>query len=272
MPVTSPDSIYYADGSTPMSAEDISAAEATSVQAAFTNKITNKRQIQTFVWANTAARTAQTGMIAGDFGYQTDTGVTYRYSGTVWLASYSSGLVPIVPTSVAGTGVSYSTTTGLVTFTASSTINLNGVFTSIFSNYKCFLEITNQTIAMIPIARMRLSGTDNSTAVYDHAITYHSAGAFAISAANGSASALLGATNGIAGQGYNVTMDILNPAKAVNTQFNIDKSNPTVGSTAGILNATGAVKHRVTTAFDGITFFSTPASSLTGTVKIYGYN
>jgi len=34
MPVTSPDSIYYADGSTSMSAEAISAAEATSVQNA----------------------------------------------------------------------------------------------------------------------------------------------------------------------------------------------------------------------------------------------
>lgn len=34
MPITTPDSIFYADGSTPMSIEDISAAEATSVQAA----------------------------------------------------------------------------------------------------------------------------------------------------------------------------------------------------------------------------------------------
>ena len=43
-----------------------------------------ERQIQTYRWANAAARTAQTGMIAGDMGYQIDTDVLYRYSGSTW--------------------------------------------------------------------------------------------------------------------------------------------------------------------------------------------
>lgn len=38
-----------------------------------------------FRWADATARAAQAGMIAGDLGYQTDTGVAYKYTGTEWL-------------------------------------------------------------------------------------------------------------------------------------------------------------------------------------------
>ena len=48
--------------------------------------VENVRQIQTYKWADNAARTAQTGMTAGDEGYQTDTDTTYIYSGSVWRA------------------------------------------------------------------------------------------------------------------------------------------------------------------------------------------
>jgi hypothetical protein len=42
------------------------------------------RQGFNFRWANAAARTAQTGMRAGDSGYQVDTGVDYRLVGSTW--------------------------------------------------------------------------------------------------------------------------------------------------------------------------------------------
>ena len=38
-----------------------------------------------YLWANAAARTAQTGMIAGERGYQTDTGITYRRDTSAWI-------------------------------------------------------------------------------------------------------------------------------------------------------------------------------------------
>jgi hypothetical protein len=64
MPTTSPDSIYYADGTTPASLADITAAMATSVQNAF-----NVREMQSFSWANSTAKSAQTGMVLfGTFG------------------------------------------------------------------------------------------------------------------------------------------------------------------------------------------------------------
>lgn len=40
--------------------------------------------VKDYRWANTAARTAQTGMSVGDRGVQTDTGADYRYDGATW--------------------------------------------------------------------------------------------------------------------------------------------------------------------------------------------
>lgn len=44
----------------------------------------NSRALQTFRWADATERAAQTGMQAGDMGYQMDTGDTYLYTGSVW--------------------------------------------------------------------------------------------------------------------------------------------------------------------------------------------
>lgn len=80
MAVTSPDGIFYADGSTPMSAAAISAAEATSVQAA----LSNSRAVRTYKWADEVARLAQLDMTEGDVGDQLDNDTTWRYDGTSW--------------------------------------------------------------------------------------------------------------------------------------------------------------------------------------------
>jgi hypothetical protein len=79
MPTTSPDSIYYADGTTPASLADITSAMATSIQNAL-----NVREMQSFSWANSTAKSAQTGMIVGDIGYQIDNLVYYRWDGSAW--------------------------------------------------------------------------------------------------------------------------------------------------------------------------------------------
>jgi len=39
-----------------------------------------------YVWADATARAAQTGMSTGEYGYQSDTTITYRYSGSAWVA------------------------------------------------------------------------------------------------------------------------------------------------------------------------------------------
>ena len=58
---------------------------------------TDARQIQTFRWADSTERAAQTGMQAGDIGYQIDTTVLYRYNGSAW-RGWSSEWITFTPT------------------------------------------------------------------------------------------------------------------------------------------------------------------------------
>lgn len=88
---TSPDNIEYPVSTDPVAPlETVFANMANSVQDAFDgfrtdwNDFEDSRAIQTFRWADAAARAAQTGMVAGDIGYQVDMGVQYRYTGSAW--------------------------------------------------------------------------------------------------------------------------------------------------------------------------------------------
>lgn len=58
-------------------------ALAQRVSDAFTS-VEGQRGMFSYRWPNSAARTAQTGMRAGDEGYQVDTFTSYRYTGSTW--------------------------------------------------------------------------------------------------------------------------------------------------------------------------------------------
>jgi hypothetical protein len=79
MPTTSPDNIYFADGETPLSIQDISAATATSVQVAF-----DSRQNQNFRWAGAGDRELTENMVIGDLGYNVPDKTQYIYDGVSW--------------------------------------------------------------------------------------------------------------------------------------------------------------------------------------------
>lgn len=155
MPLTTPDGIYYRDTSSPASLETESATQATSIQNALSN-----REIQTYKWANATERGSQTGMTEGDVGDQADTNQRWRYSGSAWV-NVTTGLVPIIPTSVAGAGVTLGAD-GVVTFTGATTVNVNGVFAA-GKRYRVFVQSTNPT-AQDTLMRLRLAGTDATAA------------------------------------------------------------------------------------------------------------
>ena len=73
-------------------------AETATFNDAFA-AIGNTRQIKTYKWADNAARTAQTGMGAGDEGYQTDTDTYYTYDGAAWVATQTTTSGTITPAS-----------------------------------------------------------------------------------------------------------------------------------------------------------------------------
>jgi len=73
--LTTPDNIVRWTTADPASLVAESEAQGDSIQAALLT-----RQGHTYRWANAAARTAQSGMVAGSYGYQIDTDIRYRYS------------------------------------------------------------------------------------------------------------------------------------------------------------------------------------------------
>jgi hypothetical protein len=105
MPATTPDDIFFADGDTPLSIEDISAASATSVQNAFA-----RRQKQSFRWEVADGIGLTENMLIGDTGYNVVDATEYIYDGTAWrkwskvrssyVANFSGFLLATTPTTV----------------------------------------------------------------------------------------------------------------------------------------------------------------------------
>lgn len=265
MPVTNPDAIYYASGSTPMSAEDISAAEATSVQAALDNLINNTRQVQTFVWANATARNAQTGMVEGDMGYQQDTDTTYRYTGTAWVAFYPGGTAPVIPTSVAGAGTSLNVVTGLISFTSATDIEVDGCFTSAFRNYRIVVESTGT--AATTVMNLRTAGGANSTTGYDRTeLVGRNATASSSTSLNGASATLVGFANTL----FQCSLEVSGPQLAIPTTLLTlggNHSNPAASNTANGIVA-NYITHRPSTSYAGFRIQYSAAQS--GTVRVYG--
>lgn len=130
---TSPDNIVYPVSTDPVAPlETVFANMANSVQDALDgfrtdfDDFTAERAIQTFRWADSAARNAQTGMVAGDIGYQIDTAVGYTYSGSGWVAT---GTVALLDKNGTGYSVPNNAFTQL-TDTYLATTKLRGMTTS----------------------------------------------------------------------------------------------------------------------------------------------
>lgn len=177
----------------------------------------------------------------------------------------SSGLVPVVPT-VAGSGVSVDAA-GLVTFTAASAVNVNGCFTSAYENYLVQFRVPTRSTGGQVQLRLRLSGTDNTASEYD----YQRLVASSTTAASTTASAG-NIWDSIAG-GNRATQrgqfTFLAPALAVPTFVDANVSDSDATSNFGRVGYSGW--HRASTAFDGFSLISS-TGTMTGTLKVYGYN
>lgn len=160
---TSPDNIEYPVSTDPVAPlETVFANMASSVQDAFDgfridwNNFENNRAIQTFRWADATARNAQTGMVAGDVGYQVDTGVQYRYIGAVWTA-WGSDWISYTPTTsgvTLGTGgsvtASYKYVLGRIFVRIKVQLGTSGA--AVTGGVSFTLPATSITPAIVPLA------------------------------------------------------------------------------------------------------------------------
>ena len=168
MPTTSPDSIYYADGTTPASLADITAAMATSVQNSL-----NLREGHSFSWPNSASRSAQTGMSTGDIGYQVDSDVFYIYTGATWTiwAKQSASYTPTFTAfTTSASSFVYSISSGIVSvqgkFTCAATLPTGSITFTTPTGY----NISSVYLASAQAAIIGTGGVDDASTTSDYPI------------------------------------------------------------------------------------------------------
>jgi hypothetical protein len=194
--------------------------------------------------------------------------ITATLTNLVITRANAQGTTGIVPTSVAGSGVSVGSN-GVVTFTAATAVSVNGCFTSSYDRYQIVFDFTTSGAAALNVT-LRASGTDSSTG-YDSqrstAVNATAAAAQSLSAANWIGSGAIGIT----GARHSGDILIYNPALAVATTALIRNSIiPNPMTTASGLYS-GALGHQTASAYDGFTF--TPGTgNITGTIRVYGLN
>jgi hypothetical protein len=176
-------------------------------------------------------------------------------------------LVKVVPTSVAvGSGSGSVDSNGNVTFSGASSISLNGCFTSAYDNYRINFQPTTASATDADLLIYgRASGVNTTTSTVSERIIQYS------STITGSET-----TNGRFGA--------ISTTYPTWSQYNIEMKAPflsqrTIWNSAGAYVTNAGVPYQVlimgyidlATSFDGITFY--PASgTITGTVRVYGYN
>jgi len=150
-------------------------------------------------------------------------------------------------------------------FSAASSISFpNGTFSSTYTNYKVYVNITGASATATLNFRYRASGTDNSTANYAHFGSYGNT-------AGGS-----GNTSSSAATSLNwINVDAGNPT---GTQFEMTVFSPQLSSNTVATFFGGFTTHssyvitswfETTTAFDAMSFY--PASgTLSGNYRVYG--
>jgi hypothetical protein len=172
------------------------------------------------------------------------------------------GMVLLSPTSIAFSGTSASIgANGQVTFTAVTSLSLNGVFTSAYDNY--LMAIAAQTVSGDTFAnfRLRVSGSDASGSNYTRQRIYATSTTVAASRESSQDLTYIGYFNSTSMNG--TTVHVYGPALAQPTAIR----NTSISSTSSAYLIDIASTHSLSTAYDGFTITS---GSMTGKLAVYG--
>jgi hypothetical protein len=178
-----------------------------------------------------------------------------------------NGLILLTPTSIAYTGTSATiSANGSVSFSAVSSLSLNGVFSADYDNYMIVSDNTNSdtTTSHIFTYHLRSSGTDASTANY----TYQRLDANGTTVSGARSASQTYGWYGAAGYGAYLgnIFHLYGPHLA---QPTASRNISTAMSSLGVLIVDVATTHSLSTSYDGITF-SIVSGNVTGRVAVYG--
>ena len=203
------------------------------------------------VFATTTTRDAAFGgtgektLAEGQFAYIEATNTTQYYDGAAWQTVGASGLVCVKAETA---------------FTTASSVTVDNVFTSSYTNYIVDINYTTSTTNLVN-AKLRASGTSASTNY-----TYQQMQGFT---ATVSTTAYAAQTSIFVGYYGNTTQEattirIMGPQLAQDTQFIIAG-----GGLGGALVQNIYGQHTTATAYDGLEIL-TSGGTMTGTYAIYG--
>lgn len=195
------------------------------------------------------------------------TTVAQYQSATIYATSASSFILFESDRTVSAGGLVYLTG---ATFTGATSFSLpDSTFTSTYRNYRMLISLSACTSDADFTVRMRASGTDNTSAVYDYALVGLGTVGASNSQGGGQTSWVFGETDS-ANVRNAYAFDILNPQIAqTTTLFGIYSFVPK--SPTDVIGRNGYWQHNSTTQFDSLSFISSVASSITGVYRVYGY-
>lgn len=181
-------------------------------------------------------------------------------------AANQTALSGIIPTSVAGTGVTVSPN-GVVTFTNASTVSLNGVFSGSYDNYRVTWNSPTRSAAVSTAFRLRAAGTDLASATYDYVKGLDSGTTRTVSSSSSNTNFPID-HGAAAGQASNGVMDIFSPALGTGTTGTIQAS---ALASSACYSTQISFANESTASYDGFTL-SVSSGTFSGTVRVYGYN
>lgn len=214
------------------------------------------------VFATTVTRDAAFGgsnkaLAEGQLCYLESTNVVQYYDGAAWATvgpSTGSGFVFL-------TGAS---------FTTSSAVNLPAsTFSATYSNYKIMFDITAASTNGTALnARMRISGTDNTTSNYVNTAigSLASASTVAFVRADFASAFIFGYLS--SGDLNALTLDLISPFAAQTTKVLSAAMGRDAGG--GVAPHVGGGAFNAATSFDAISVYPA-AGTITGSYKVYGY-
>jgi hypothetical protein len=182
------------------------------------------------------------------------------------------GLIKIVPTSVVvGSGSGAVDVNGNVTFSGASSISLNGCFSSVYDNYRVIFNPTASVGTDSALSfRYRSSGSNISASNYTgQRLVYFGTTIVASINVTGNTLQSLSLINSTSVDRYFLNLEIYGPALSRKKLIRADIN--TLGSDGTGYGETHVGWNDTATPVDGFSIL-TSGTSISGTVRVYGYN
>lgn len=221
----------------------------------------------------TAERNIFTGIgpcFEGVEWYSTTDKTKKVYDGTKWLSSLA-GLVPIIPTSIAVTGTSFSAAgRGAIDFTDISSLRLDGAFSADFDNYlvkfRVFSTSTNSTLC----ARLRTAApaSDGRSLYNQGGMGYTPAGATVAQSRLTGTYFEVGRTTTATPTSFG-DVDIILPFPSTHRTLMSAKGYGSSGGAMHSIESSGMFDDTV--SFPGLEFYAL-TGTVSGRLTVYGYN